>query len=324
MRGLAAEFAWLLPHPHSAVMRCVFLSHSTPARYDVRFSCRIPIPIQTFFENPTMVPLRCLLELGSFAVALLAQKRTLFLKRNLFLLVALLLLPGCGASDESSKKESKNGETATDGPIRRDVDLGLLDDYGPPLDAARVEIARAKGWKPLPRSAPFLVQYSGSSARNNPLPRIQVTAEASSFGADELTENNLSDFLDLINTELKEQNKENSIRASNEPVAMIIGNRPCVRYVLAGLLRIGSTELSIDKQVLVTVANGRRYTLELQVLKGEIPKSRDESYAMMAGMKFAPGAAAPVEPSPDETPPGEASPSEKPPGETEDGQGATD
>lgn len=206
---------------------------------------------------------------------------------------------GCGGKDDASTDAKKDsGDEQPGGPIERPAKLELLGDYGPLLDGV-VTIAPPKDWKAPPRAAEYLVQYSGAVAANNPLPRIRITAESSTFESRNLTKENLSDLVTHIKAELKETGADASIRES--PVAMIIGGRPCVRYVTAGALRIGRIRLSTESQWLVTVVNGKRFNVELQVAEGLIPNSLDESYAVFAGMKFAEDSTSVPEPQPEES-----------------------
>lgn len=199
----------------------------------------------------------------------------------LLILLFSLGIFGCGGKDGDSK--DVGGGDQTDGPIERKANLELLGDYGPPLDGI-VEIAPPKQWSAPPRSAEYLMQFSGAVAANNPLPRIRITAESSTFESKNLTNENLTAFVAHVKADLKETGKDASVK--EKPVAMIIGGRPCVRYVAAGALRLGPTRLSTESQWLVTVVNGKRFNVELQVTKGLIPDSLDESYAVFAGMRF--------------------------------------
>lgn len=197
--------------------------------------------------------------------------------------ISLCVLLGCGGKNEQQEGGS-GGNGESQGPVVRDADTSLLDDFLPPVDGL-VEVAPPKDWKIKPRQSPYLVQFSGSAARINPLPRIRITANPSSFDSPNVSKNNLSDFLSHIEAQLKETDKERYLR--EPPVAMIIGGRPCVRFVLAGRMSITSTRtLSIETQRLVTVVGGKQYDFDLQVVEGQIPDYRDQSYAVFGGTKF--------------------------------------
>lgn len=197
------------------------------------------------------------------------------------LATVVLLSTGCGGKESGS---GGGGNGTTDGPILRDANLALLSDHGPTSDPL-VTIAPPKGWKTLPRDSDYLIRYLGSASSNNPFPRIDITSEPATFSDPNLSKENLSDFVEHVKAELKKSGKDSSI--SEAPVAMIIGGRPCARYVTVGRTR--SKRLAVDTQHLVTVVDGRRFDVALQVLKGDIPSSRDKSYAVFAGMKFAKG-----------------------------------
>jgi len=201
------------------------------------------------------------------------------------LLVLLCFLPGCGGKNNADDGGSDDGGGgASQGPVVREAKLDLLGDYLPPIDGL-IEIAPPKEWTIRPRQSPYLVQFSGSSARINPLPRIRITTELSDFEAGTVDEDNLSSFLAHIESQLEETGREKYVR--EPPVAMIIGGRPCVRFVSVGRVTITSTKnLSIETQRLVTVAGGRQYDFDLQVVEGQIPEYRDQSYAVFGSIKF--------------------------------------
>ena len=96
-------------------------------------------------------------------------------------------------------------------------------------------------------------------------------------------------------------------------IPMLIGNRPCARYVRQTRFNFkdGNNLRSIvaERQVLVTIVAGREITLELHVLSGEIKQFRDLAYAVLAGMNFLDASNEPT-PAPEEPAPNE--PAEEP------------
>lgn len=188
---------------------------------------------------------------------------------------------GCGG------KPGTGDKTTSDSPAIKKVSaakLPELDDYLPPLDDGKIQLAPPKGWKVLPRDNKYLTRIVLSDPIG--LPRILVTVEESMLeGIDTATADNVVEFASATATSLKER-KAATLEAAKP---MIIGDNAFVRYVLKS--KLGKTT-AIERQMLQTVAGGRLYTVDLQVAEGEIPKHRDVAYAMAAGLKFTDGATA--------------------------------
>jgi hypothetical protein len=72
------------------------------------------------------------------------------------------------------------------------------------------------------------------------------------------------------------------------PQAMLLGGEPWVRYVDEAQLEGKKAE----RQILQRVVGGKLYTVELQIFVRKILESRDQAYAVAAGLKFKPAAAA--------------------------------
>ena len=201
------------------------------------------------------------------------------------LCLAALVLSSCGGGSTETTTTGDGGGGADIGattttvatpqePLRRDPLSNVkLGQYMSDLDGGRVDVAAPKAWKWGPRKNEFIVWYY----IDEQLPRITVKGEAIPDGSiDTVTEDNVSQFLAAMNIELADRKKE------EELLAMVVGDRPCVRYVE----KAGLSGSVVDRQILITHMKGRRYTIDLQLREGEILEYRDAGYAVLAAMKF--------------------------------------
>jgi hypothetical protein len=194
---------------------------------------------------------------------------------------AACLVVGCGGGSDANQPGPSS--PAKKGPkVVKVADLPELEDYLPPLDDGRVEVAGPEGWHPMSRKEEFVARFAPDGGSGAAPPRVLVTAEAAPGGSPtDVTAKNVDKFEAYIGPVLKaELGGKKDIR---EPVRMlIIGDRPWARYVRIGSLR----GAAVERQFLKTVANGRIYTVELQVFRGNLLEYRDAAYAIAAGMKF--------------------------------------
>ncbi len=209
------------------------------------------------------------------------------LSRYLILLTLLASL-GCG-KDQAAAPPSDRDPKAV--PIRTatiDVDqLPPLDATMPPVDDGRLLIAPPQGWGRAPRSENYLVQFYLDPSRQARLPRIVVHVEPWEHESiSTVNSDNVLPFAELVKQQINPETLA-------EPVlALMIGQRACARYVVRAAINFRSSDgtssqrVTIERQVLETVVNNRRYTLDLQVHPGTIVRYRDHAYAVLAGMQF--------------------------------------
>lgn len=159
-------------------------------------------------------------------------------------------------------------------------DLATGDEL-PPLDDGRLTLAAPKGWKFVPRPSNSLIKFDKGGTLG--IPSIDVTVEPSPYSEFEnLTKENVVAFAKLRDKEMLENG-----RPLLEPAKpMIIGGRPCVRYVIAVRVTSRMGSLDAERQVLETIHDERLYSVNLLILEGEILESRDAAYAVAASMKF--------------------------------------
>lgn len=158
----------------------------------------------------------------------------------------------------------------------------LAPPLGAALDDGRVRVAGPDSWRPQPRSQEYLAMFLKDP--KDKFPRILVTCEAGDpVGLDTLTEENVEAYASTLAAQFDEdQRKIQEIRP------MILGDRPCVRYVIFGK----TTLHKVETQHLVTIVGGRIYQVDLtayrQTTEAEPPikEYRDHAYAVMAGLDF--------------------------------------
>ncbi len=202
-------------------------------------------------------------------------------------LAILFTVVGCGGGNGSGTSSNGGGKTGADsgqaGVKEYSADQLPIGDYLPlPLDGGRVEIAAPKAWQIPPRRSDVLAWFK--KQMNAKVPTIIVSAEeAKGTEFDPVTRENVRDFAQAVAAELKQAEK----KLIEEVLPVILGDTACARYVTGGHLR--STGTYVEQQFLVTQANGRRYTIELQVLRNRLVEDtddRDAAYAVAAGLKF--------------------------------------
>ncbi|MGY8769675.1 MAG: hypothetical protein ACKVH8_14755 [Pirellulales bacterium] len=143
----------------------------------------------------------------------------------------------------------------------------------PPLDSQRVKSVAPENWKLLPRnSKEYLVGLY--FANKGGIPRIVLTAtDAEGSVTDEAT---LSSFVGEVNQELAD------LELLHQPIAVKIGENYWVRYVRGARFQ----SQGANRMFLETKRNGRRYTIELLVIDGEVELHGPAAYRIANDMKF--------------------------------------
>ena len=194
--------------------------------------------------------------------------------RQLLICLAFLFpfAHGCGGGDEGG---TSNPPPAAPSLVTVAADELEIGEYLPPLDEARIELADPTGWERFPRSKKYLARfYRGSSST---LPWIIVTADDSPYeGIQDTTADNYELLLEAVTAEVNERPS-----LWETPLAMKIGDNYYIRYVLKATLN----QHAAGQQILVTVVGGRRYTVDLQFIKGTILDFKSAGYAVAASLR---------------------------------------
>lgn len=212
-----------------------------------------------------------------------------------WLLLGVPLCIGCGGSADDAPAptgETSSSTAAEDGTAIKRVEASKLPPLGnplPPLDQGRVtNLSPPKGWEPLPRDSKHLAKFAINKTNPNDLPRILVTVEDSADFTDDVTADNVVQFAE-------QRAGDASKKFVEPPKALIIGDNAYARYVT----QAKKASRTVERQVLETVFDGRRYAITLEVFSEQLLKNRDLAYAVAAGVQFtASGAAATESPAP--------------------------
>ncbi|HTN74656.1 MAG TPA: hypothetical protein VL096_05395 [Pirellulaceae bacterium] len=226
--------------------------------------------------------------------------------------LAFLGLAGCGGEAATVKDGDETtpavaAAEAAGVKVVPAAGLPKLDDPLPPLDGGRIEVSPPAGWVRLERDNNFLTRFVIDKTSGNP-PRMLLTVQdASGDFASGVTADNVEAFAAAIAAEMEGK------KLVEEVKPIVIGQHAFARYV--GAAKKGNR--SVDRQILITEFDGRRYQIALEVWAGEkeLKKHRDHAYAVAAGLKFTkPGTAtetpapAPMEEAPASAPVDEVKP----------------
>lgn len=165
--------------------------------------------------------------------------------------------------------------TATTGPAAAafNISVGPAGNPLPPLDSQKVQSVAPEDWKLMPRnSKEYLVGLYFDSKGG--IPRILFTAtDAEGSVTDEAS---LSAFTGEVTKELAD------LELLHQPAAVKIGENYWVRYVRGGRFQ----SQGANRMFLETKRNGRRYTIQLQVLDGELDLHGPAAYRIANDMIF--------------------------------------
>jgi len=160
--------------------------------------------------------------------------------------------------------------------------LPSVDGAVPPLDEGRLTLSLPDDWFRLPRSKQYLV--AAQLSRQAKYPAITIHVEAAGDADDVAPENWAADDLKDRAAEMQADFDEQKVKLA-EPVKPIrIGPFVGVQYARGAKVE----KLPLERLFLVTVAGGRRYTVELRAVHGELHKYRSLALAVAASMRFGP------------------------------------
>lgn len=204
---------------------------------------------------------------------------------SMFCLALLLALVGCGSKDS---KDSKKGDTAAKGdepswaPFSVEAPLVEFDDTtaDQTLDNGRMTLKLITDWKENneKRGNLFVFLKGGKS-----YPTLIVQKPEDAADIKDLDDTNKSAFLaSLTETVIDKQGKKYVL---DTPKLLDINGRPWAVYRVSNA-RSGTKEM-LDVVFLTTVANGRKYTLQMRAVDKKGNHEWPALLTMASGMSFA-------------------------------------
>jgi hypothetical protein len=212
--------------------------------------------------------------------------------RSWVLVLGVCTCLGCGDADkdaevtEGTAEPAAVEETAGVKVVKTDK-LPKLGNALPTLDRGRIsELAPPAGWEPLPRDNKHVARFSLGKSKPNDLPRMMITAEDATGFKDDVTADNVVAFAEALAAEDR--------KYLEPPKALVLGDNAYARYVTQA--KKGSR--IVERQVLETVFDGRRYAYILEVYSEHLKKHRDFAYSVAAHVQYHKPAASTPSPMP--------------------------
>jgi len=196
---------------------------------------------------------------------------------NTLITLALIVVAGCGSGGPGSPSSDSSSSQKNFSSANTEKHA-LLDEYLPPLDEGRIEVAPPKGWYLPPRSAKYLFRVQRTS--KEALPVIALTGQDwPEFSA--LDSKTTGQFIKALASEHQKDPK------TYRPIQ--IANRTWVAYRRRAR-EPGRVARVLDVLALETVVGGRRYTLRLVCEASELDQWEPYLQAVAQGIRFGPEA----------------------------------
>jgi hypothetical protein len=208
--------------------------------------------------------------------------------------IALWLpLVGCSSDKGSDSKEKKTSAAKGDEPtwamFATDAPAIDFDSEAevPPLDNGRLNIKVLEGWKETNQKRPGMLFIYLKGGK--PSPSLLVHKPDDAGDVKELDEASKSGYLTTYAAALPDNLKKNFI---TKPKLIDINGRPWILYSVG----MSSSGNKIEVTYLSTVANGRKYTLEMRTADKKANHDWPALLSMAKGMSFGGKAAEPMTP----------------------------
>lgn len=232
----------------------------------------------------------------------------------------LVLLAGCGPAAEGPGASSSSSASGLTVAVNTLPKLGpyvpALDKEIPGLDDNRLKVAPPKGWEVPSRTEQAIIWFKGSP--KDDYPQIKVTAGDFETVLN-VTQDTADQFAKAIAAELQ---KSGGAKKTVTPIH--IGDFHGASYRGFGKIKTQFKDVDVERLIVETVVDGRKYAFELRSYEGDMEKYSPQLYAVVHGAKFRRGGsgetastekpAAKPETKPEEKP--ETKPEEKPKPET--------
>jgi hypothetical protein len=203
----------------------------------------------------------------------------------LFVLLCLICGTGCADVDEldSDAKKPKDGasQAAPAKPAAPTItsipadDLPKMGALVGPLDDGHLEVPVPDGWYVPPRDSKYLFRMARE--QNVAYPTIIVEGgEKEAADPDSLGKENVLEYAKSLQADLAGAGEPPEVRALN------IDGVYAVAYDKGA--KAGGT--SLNRQFLITIQQGRKYTVELRAFRGTLKDYRGKAYGVAARLKI--------------------------------------
>lgn len=188
---------------------------------------------------------------------------------------------GCGEAPPGAKPVDAPAKRAEKPGIKQAAPDQIAEpgDPLPPLDKGRLQLSGPKDWVAAPREKKYLAQFITRPGIS--YPRIMVNAEAADGEAD-LTAENVAALAKRLKRSLEDDSEKVSASIQS-PAPLQIGDRYWVEHVR----RAHAKDKPLERLLLVTIAGGRKYTVELRAYVGLAAAHRSEALSVAASMQTA-------------------------------------
>ncbi len=196
-----------------------------------------------------------------------------FLRCVVLMVVSLSLVAGCDKPTRSPRAKRPKKVTTKN--------LPKLGDHFGPLDDGRLEVAPPAGWHVPPRSSKYIARFQKSEEGS--YPSIIITAEDHQSGFS-VSKKNVDKFVKQTAAKLKKDKKTARLADSVLPVE--VGSFVGVIYKRRGRAPFGFKKIIVDRLIIETVVDGRKYAVELRAREGDAARYQPHLLAVASEMKF--------------------------------------
>ncbi len=204
-------------------------------------------------------------------------------------LAVVCVLCGC---DDSADESNGDGKSLSEKIKKDPADVApteLSNSLPIPFKPGKLDIYAPVGWNSLPRSGKYIAKF-----KSDGIDSITVLGEDYAALKD-VTKENLDRFVKQIQDALEKELKNPKILVQKVKPITLAGIAPEGKpentrpFIGVYYVRRGKTKeksLKRDQLFLVTVVDGRKYSVVLRTHAGLVSKARAHAHAVAAGMKF--------------------------------------
>lgn len=196
---------------------------------------------------------------------------------------AFFVLPGVLSGCSGSATGPAGSTQGTPANVRTADPAALPEvaDPTPPLDGGRLTVRIPAGWDMAPRSNKYLMRFV--ETRGETYPSIIITADDYS-GTHRVTGSNVEAFASELASQYAAQESTARLAAAIEPIQ--VGRFVGITTQRRSLVETEYKKITVEQLLLETVADGRKYTIELRTRDGDSQRYSPYLLATAASIQF--------------------------------------